>query len=369
MTLRPLLPPSELNTSPELSTIPYPANDRSFLLTLPKARPSHDGETSDGEYFFNDLKSLVCQSMTSVVQAEICQSLRHWFQSVTSPFSPFAQKPPTTPFSLTASLPEWIQELCQALENQALSLSYQPQIHLGTGELLGVETLLRWQHPQLGMISPADFIPIAEKTGLIVPIGYWVLRQSCRQYQQWQREGIPPFKLSVNLSLRQLQEPDLVAQIKAILQETDMNPQYLALEITESLMFYEPEKAIARLNQLKHLGIQIEIDDFGVGYSSLSYLKDLPVQTLKIDKSFLDNLLGTKKNQVILHSIIELGHRLALNIIAEGIENQEQLTLLRQMNCDYGQGYFFSRPLDFPAITHYFHQQRSPRQEHCPLLI
>ena len=369
MILRPLLPPSELSSSPERSTIPYPANHRSFLLTLPKFQPNQDWGTQDWEYGLNHLKSQVSQHVTAVVQAEMFQSLRHWFQSVKPPFRPFVQKPPETPFSRTASLPAWIQELCQALETQALSLSYQPQIHLETGELLGVETLLRWQHPQLGTISPADFIPIAEKTGLIVPIGYWVLRQSCWQYQQWQREGIPPFKLSVNLSLRQLQEPDLVTQIQAILQETGMNPRYLALEITESLMFYEPEKAISRLHQLKKLGIQMAIDDFGVGYSSLSYLKDLPVQTLKIDKSFLDNLLGIRKNQVILHSIIELGHRLALNIIAEGIENQEQLTLLRQMNCDYGQGYFFSRPLDSPAITHYFQQQCAPRQEHCPLLI
>lgn len=361
MTLLPLLPPSELHSSPDLSTTTFQGNHRSFLLTHPKSRLYSGGEMSDGEYFLEDIKCLVMQSFTSVVQAEVFQSLRHWLQSFNPSFRPFVRQQAETPFSLTASLPEWIQELCQALENQDFSLSYQPQIHLATGELLGVETLLRWQHPKLGMISPADFIPIAEKTGLIVPIGYWVLRQSCQQYQQWQREGIAPFKLSVNLSLRQLQEPDLVSQVKAILQETGMNPQSLALEITETLMFQEPDKAIARLHQLKQLGIQIAIDDFGVGYSSLSYLKDLPVQTLKIDKSFLDNLLGIKKNQVILHSIIELGHRLALNIIAEGIENQEQLTLLQQMNCDYGQGYFFRRPLEFSAITHYFHHQCSPK--------
>ena len=369
MTLRPLLPPSELRSSPDLSTTTLQVNHRSFFLTHPKSRLHSDWDMSDGEYFLEDLKRLVMQSVTSVVQAEVFQSLRHWLKSFNPSFRPFVRQQAETPFALTASLPDWIKELCQALENQDFSLSYQPQIHLATGELFGVETLLRWQHPQLGFISPAHFIPIAEKTGLIVPMGYWVLRQSCRQYQQWQREGIAPFKLSVNLSLRQLQEPDLVQRIQEILRETGMNPQHLALEITESLMFQEPDKAIARLHQLKRLGIQIAIDDFGVGYSSLSYLKDLPIQTLKIDKSFLDDLLTIQKNQVILQSIIELGHRLTLNIIAEGIENQEQLTVLRQMNCDYGQGYFFSRPLEFSDITQYFHHQLVQRQDYYPLLI
>jgi EAL domain-containing protein (putative c-di-GMP-specific phosphodiesterase class I) len=245
-------------------------------------------------------------------------------------------------------------DMVQALEQDDFFLNYQPQINLSTGQLLGVETLIRWQHPQLGLISPATFIPIAEKNGLIVPMGYWVLKQSCQQYQKWCALGITPFKISVNLSQRQLQEENLIPRIQTILHETQMNPQALTLEVTESLMYKDPEQVIARLTRLKQLGIKIAIDDFGVGYSSLSYLKDLPLHTLKIDKSFIDDLFTTEKDQVILQSIIELGHRLNLDIIAEGIEVPEQLDLLREMKCDYGQGYLFSRPLGLTDMTQYF---------------
>lgn len=257
-------------------------------------------------------------------------------------------------------------DMAQCLEQDKFHLNYQPQIEIKTGNLLGVETLIRWNHPRLGPISPADFIPIAEKTGLIVPMGYWVLKQSCLQYKKWRTFGIPPFKLSVNLSLRQLQEENLVPQIKKILEQTQMNSQELALEVTESLMLQQPGEAIKRLNQLHELGLQIAIDDFGVGYSSLSYLKDLPLHTLKIDKSFLDDLLTREKNQVILQSIIELGHRLALNIVAEGVESQEQLDMLNNMDCDYGQGYLFSRPLGLREATAFF--QKSSFLKQLPLV-
>ncbi|WP_238546661.1 MULTISPECIES: bifunctional diguanylate cyclase/phosphodiesterase [unclassified Synechocystis] len=244
--------------------------------------------------------------------------------------------------------------MTRCLEQGKFHLNYQPQIEIKTGHLLGVESLIRWQHPRLGFISPAEFIPIAEQTGLIVPMGYWVLEQSCLQYQRWLSQGIPPFKLSVNLSLRQLQEPNLVAEVKNIIEQTQINCQKITLEVTESLMLYEPGEAIKRLNQLSEMGLQIAIDDFGVGYSSLSYLKDLPLHTLKIDKSFLDDLLTREKNQVILQSIIELGHRLALKIVAEGVESVEQLAALKSMDCDYGQGYLFSRPLNSEDATALF---------------
>jgi len=260
-------------------------------------------------------------------------------------------------------------EMVRALEQDNFFLNYQPQIDLVTGHLLGVETLIRWQHPTLGPVSPATFIPIAEKNGLIVPIGYWVLKQSCLQYQKWRSLGIPPFKLSVNLSLRQLQEADLVSQIQTILQETQMNPQELALEVTESLMYQDPEKVITRLTRLKKMGIQVALDDFGVGYSSLSYLKNLPLHILKIDKSFLDDLITTEKDQVILQSIIELGHRLDLKIIAEGVENQGQVELLKTMNCDYGQGYLFSRPLGRIEMTRYFQDFPKKNINHPPSLV
>ena len=278
----------------------------------------------------------------------------------------------TTPVILEPNLPEeslaaaiadlrnhnFAEELSQALERDELLLDYQPQIDLETGQLLGVESLVRWHHPRLGRISPADFIPIAEETGLIVPMGYWILRRACQQYQQWQSLAIAPFKLSVNLSLCQLKDPNLVAVIRSILIETEINPYHLELEITESFMVSDIPAAIATLTELRKLGIQIAIDDFGTGYSSLSSLKNLPIQTLKIDKSFLDDLLVTNKNQVILQSIIELGHRLKLKIIAEGIESEGQLKILKAMNCDCGQGYFLSRPLHLEALIHYFRQAK-----------
>ena len=274
----------------------------------------------------------------------------------------------TTPLIFERNLPEeslagktltnhnFATELSQALERDELFLDYQPQIDLETGQLSGVESLVRWHHPRLGRISPADFIPIAEETGLIIPMGYWILRRACQQYKQWQSLGIASFKLSVNLSLCQLKDPNLVPVIRSILIETEINPDYLELEITESFMVSDISAAIATLTELRKLGIQIAIDDFGTGYSSLSSLKNLPIQTLKIDKSFLDDLLVTNKNQVILQSIIELGHRLKLQIIAEGIENEGQLKMLKAMNCDCGQGYFLSRPLHLEALIHYFRQ-------------
>jgi hypothetical protein len=248
------------------------------------------------------------------------------------------------------------QELTESLDRDELFLDYQPQIDLETGQLLGVESLVHWHHPRLGRIAPADFIPIAEETGLIIPMGYWILRRACQQYKHWQSLGIAPFKLSVNLSLCQLKDPDLVPVIRLILIETEINPDYLELEITESFMVSDVSSAIATLTELRGLGIQIAIDDFGTGYSSLSSLKNLPIQTLKIDKSFLDDLSVTNKNQVILQSIIELGHRLKLKIIAEGIENEDQLKILKAMSCDCGQGYFLSRPLHLEALIHYFRQ-------------
>jgi EAL domain-containing protein (putative c-di-GMP-specific phosphodiesterase class I) len=245
------------------------------------------------------------------------------------------------------------QELRWALDSEQFTLDYQPQVDLESGQLLGLECLIRWHHPHFGQVSPADFIPIAEETGLIIPLGNWILREACRQYQHWQASGLPPFKLSVNLSIRQLQEPNLVEQIRLILSETAMNPANLELEITESFMMTDTETALEALMQLKQLGLQIAIDDFGTGYSSLATLKNLPVQTLKIDKSFLDDLAVTNKNWVILQSIIDLGHRLKLTIIAEGVESLEQMTILKIMNCDSGQGYFISRPLNLEGINHY----------------
>lgn len=248
-------------------------------------------------------------------------------------------------------------DLYEALARQEFSLHYQPQIEVATGRFLGVESLIRWQHPKFGWISPAQFIPIAEKNGLIINIGYWVLMQACTQYQNWMRQGISPFKLSVNLSARQLQQPDLVERIRGILQTTGMDASYLELEITESYKLLDLKAAINTLKDLHQLGIKIAIDDFGIGYSSLSFLKNFPIHTLKIDKSFLENLVITGKNWILLQNIIELGHQLNLKIVAEGVENNEQFNILKKMNCDSIQGYFISRPLDLEGITRYFNRK------------
>ncbi|MFN5514939.1 MAG: putative bifunctional diguanylate cyclase/phosphodiesterase [Cyanobacteriota bacterium] len=247
-------------------------------------------------------------------------------------------------------------ELATALAAESLTLAYQPQIDLRTGRLLGVEVLVRWTHPQRGFISPAEFIPLAEETGLIVPLGDWVLRESCRQYRRWSNIGVAPFKLSVNISPRQLEEPDLAERLQALLTETGMRPEALTLEITERCMLDDPQMVIAQLTALRSLGVQIAMDDFGAGYSSLAFLKDLPVNLLKLDKGFLEDATPGSKNQVILASMIELGHRLQLCLVAEGIENSEQLALLKTLGCDYGQGYLFSRPLALTDMTRYFQQ-------------
>ncbi|MEB3174503.1 MAG: EAL domain-containing protein [Cyanobacteriota bacterium] len=251
---------------------------------------------------------------------------------------------------------DFATELATALAAESLTLAYQPQIDLLTGRLIGVEVLVRWHHPQRGFISPAEFIPLAEETGLIIPLGDWVLRESCRQYRRWLNIGVAPFKLSVNISPRQLEEPDLAERLQALLAETGVAPEALTLEVTERCMLDDPQMVIAHLKALRRLGVQIAMDDFGVGYSSLAFLKDLPVHLLKLDKAFLEDAAPGSKNQVILASIIELGHRLQLRLVAEGVENSEQLALLKTLQCDYGQGYLFSFPLAVAEMTRYFQE-------------
>ncbi|WP_163183658.1 GGDEF domain-containing phosphodiesterase [Neobacillus sedimentimangrovi] len=237
-------------------------------------------------------------------------------------------------------------ELRQALEEEQFKLHYQPQVDISSNKIIGVEALIRWEHPVLGNISPLEFIPIAEETGLIVPITEWVLRTACRQNQRWQESGISPFIIGVNIS-SSLVNKDLVPMVKRILKETKLKPNYLEIELTESIM-QDPKITLPILKELKELGIRISIDDFGTGYSSLAYLRQLPIDRLKIDRSFIDEM--KKDNGAIVQAIIDLGTRLCLNVIAEGIETNEQLDLLTQLNCKEGQGYYFSRPLSSNEI-------------------
>jgi diguanylate cyclase (GGDEF)-like protein/PAS domain S-box-containing protein len=235
----------------------------------------------------------------------------------------------------------------RAIERHELRVFYQPIICLNDGRVMGFEALVRWEHPERGLISPADFIPLAEETGLIVPIGAWVLEEACRQVKQWQTERCPgrALLLNVNVSARQFQGADLVETVASVLERTGFNPVQLKLELTESLMMQDVDWTIQRLHELKALSVQLGVDDFGTGYSSLAYLRQFPIDLLKVDKSFVGRLGVDPHDDAIVRSIITLSHDLGMQVVAEGIETREQLEILRTLGCVYGQGYHFSRPL------------------------
>ncbi|CAH1218005.1 hypothetical protein PAECIP111892_04525 [Paenibacillus auburnensis] len=235
-------------------------------------------------------------------------------------------------------------DLRRALERDEFYLVYQPQVRLETEEIVGMEALLRWNHPKRGMVSPVEFIPIAEESGLIVPIGEWVLRTACRQNKEWQAAGYRPICVSINLSMRQFLQPNLAGKIDAILQEIGLDPCYVDLEITES-MTLDKETAFDQLNRLKRLGVFISIDDFGTGYSSLHYLKNMPIDRLKIDRSFVSEVMEDSNNAAIVSTITSMAHHLKLKVTAEGVENKDQLNFLRQQHCHEAQGYLFSKPV------------------------
>jgi diguanylate cyclase (GGDEF)-like protein len=240
--------------------------------------------------------------------------------------------------------------LRRGLEREEFVLYYQPQICAATGKLSGVEALVRWMHPELGMVSPLEFIPIAEATGLIVPLGEWVLRRACEQNAGWQRAGFSPLRVGVNLSLRQFQQSNLVETISRILDETGLEPQYLELELTETSLMDNAELTIETLRRLRNFGIKISIDDFGSGYSSLSYLKKLPIDRLKIDRAFVTDVAFEASDAAIVKTIITLAHNLGLKTIAEGVETEEQSIVLANLGCDEMQGFLFSKPLSVEAL-------------------
>jgi diguanylate cyclase (GGDEF)-like protein/PAS domain S-box-containing protein len=242
-------------------------------------------------------------------------------------------------------------DLRQGIARQEFRVLFQPIMHLSTGRISGVEALVRWQHPRLGLILPSEFIPVAEATGLIVPIGQWVLEQACRQVRQWQQAnleldpGVQPLMVSVNLSARQFGHPKLMDDIIRTLRETELDPSSLKLEITESVAMGDLDVALSTLQQLKRLGIHLAIDDFGTGYSSLSYLKRFPIDTLKIDRVFIDGLGQDPEDTAIVRATIAFAKTLNLTVTAEGIETAEQLAELRMLGCDQGQGFYFARPM------------------------
>lgn len=234
-----------------------------------------------------------------------------------------------------------------ALERQEMMLYYQPKVELQQGRIIGAEALIRWRHPVLGMVSPADFIPLAEETGLILPIGTWVIETACRQIREWLDAGIPVVPVAVNLSARQFQHEKLSELISGILSLNEIDVKYLAIEITESVMMQNPERAAETLNELKRIGIAISMDDFGTGYSSLNYLKRFPIDTVKIDQSFIRSVASDPQDEAIVNAIIILAHILKIDVIAEGVETEEQLNFLCRHDCDAIQGYLFS-----PAVPH-----------------
>ena len=246
--------------------------------------------------------------------------------------------------------------LRRALERQQLCLHFQPQISLATGEILGAEALLRWTHPELGPISPAEFIPMAERNGLILPIGEWVISTAVQQLAEWMTRGMAPITMAVNLSAVQFRHADLPAYISRVLTDAALPPHLLELELTEGVAMTHPQVAIAVMEDLHARGVRMSIDDFGTGYSSLSYLKRFQVYKLKIDQTFVRDISEDPDDRAIVSAIISMASSLGLKTIAEGVETQEQLEFLRDRGCDEVQGYYFSRPLPALVFENYVHQ-------------
>ena len=255
----------------------------------------------------------------------------------------------------TRSLERMILEnsLRQTLERGELTVFYQPQVHIATRRIVCAEALVRWQHPELGLLNPMRFIPLAEETGLILSIDEWVLRTACTQSKAWQDEGYPPLRIAVNLSAHQFRQPDFVEKVAQILRDTCLNPEFLELEITESAAMWDVGYTIFNLTKLSDMGVKFSIDDFGTGYSSLSYLKRLPIQKLKIDKSFIRGLTLDPDDRAIVGAVIDMAHSLNLDVVAEGVETEGQLAALRASGCNSIQGYLFGGPMtpeDFECL-------------------
>jgi EAL domain-containing protein (putative c-di-GMP-specific phosphodiesterase class I) len=244
-------------------------------------------------------------------------------------------------------------KLRKALDHNEFMLFYQPQIDISEGTMIGAEALIRWLQPDLIFIKPSEFIPLAEETGLIVPIGEWILRSACAQNKAWQKAGIQPFPVTVNVSVVQFRQKNFVETVSRILRDTGLKPDYLQLELTESTIMQHSESTNEKLQSLQAMGIQISIDDFGTGYSSMNYLKRFPLSTLKIDQSFVKDLVTSHTDQAIVKAIIALAHNFNLKVIAEGVETREQLAFLRECRCEGMQGYLVCPPLNPETIVQF----------------
>jgi EAL domain-containing protein (putative c-di-GMP-specific phosphodiesterase class I) len=244
---------------------------------------------------------------------------------------------------------QWLEDsLRHAIERQELVLHYQPKINLATGGIIGVEALIRWHHPQRGLVPPGEFIAIAEQCGLIVPIGRWVLHEACRQARAWQAAGLPPMSIAINISSVELRAPGFVSGVRATLEETGLDPRCLELELTETALLEDSRSVADVLRELKDIGVLLALDDFGTGYSSLSHLRRFPIDAVKIDQSFVRDLTTDEDDAGIVAAVIGLGKSLHMRVVAEGVETREQLEILQEQGCPQGQGYYFSRPV--PAV-------------------
>ncbi|MEK7851287.1 MAG: bifunctional diguanylate cyclase/phosphodiesterase, partial [Deltaproteobacteria bacterium] len=235
--------------------------------------------------------------------------------------------------------------LRQAIKMEEFILHYQPQVDIGTGSITGIEALIRWQHPEKGLVPPGRFIHIAEDSGLIVPIGEWVLRTACRQNREWQKAGLPAVPMAVNLSPVQFRQENLLDVVKRAVRDAGIDPQYIELEVTERAVMHNVDEAVTLMQEMKDMGLKLTVDDFGTGYSSLSYLKRFPIDKLKIDQSFVRDITTDPDDAAITLAIISMAHSLGLKVIAEGVETVEQLAFLKEHGCDEIQGYYFSKPV------------------------
>jgi EAL domain-containing protein (putative c-di-GMP-specific phosphodiesterase class I) len=247
--------------------------------------------------------------------------------------------------------------LRKGLQNNELVLYYQPQMDLKDGKIKRVEALIRWESPDLGLVNPGSFIPLAEETGLIMPIGEWAIHEACRTAKKWKDEGYDPIAIAVNVSPKQFRHQDLASIVKDALAKTQLPPEYIEIEITETAVMSNVEDAIVKLKSLREMGIHISVDDFGTGYTSISYLKQYPINILKIDQAFIKGIPNSKDDIGIVTAVIALGHNLGLEIIAEGVETAEQMQFLAEHDCDLIQGYFLSRPLPEIKIVQQFTKQ------------